>query len=102
MREEWKEIIEGVIAVHTGRCVPFLNKKGEIEEREMIDFYDAAGNRFYSNFESLKEAQEAIKRLANEGTIATIGPKAPWRQPSDGKLIHNGNEKAVGVYIVRG
>lgn len=46
--------------------------------QDYVDFnvYDKNGNRFYSNCESLKEAEKLVKELESEGKKAIIGPKA--------------------------
>lgn len=60
---------------------------------------DSNRNRFYSNFDSIEEANKAIASLAERGITAVIGPKAPWRG-NNGNMIPNRSENAVGVFVV--
>ena len=94
----YTEIIDGVIVCHTGE-INYLIRENEIEPIEKIEMYDLNGNRFYSNFASLEEANKAIEELAGNGQTAVIGPKAPWRGPN-GRTIPNVLKNDVGVYIV--
>lgn len=96
-KNEWIETIEGVTAVHTGSFREIFLDEGKIERVEKIRFYNSVGDEFYSNFNSAEEAEKAVERLKNKGTIAYIGPKAPWYSPSG--LIPNRSESSVGVYI---
>ena len=94
------EVIDGVTIVHSGmtQFTYGLNHERLPEELEM---YDANGNKFYSNFESIEEANQEIEKLAEEGITAVIGPKAPWRDYKTGNPIPNRSENAVGVFIVQ-
>ena len=38
---------------------------------------------------------------AEEGIEAVIGPKAPWINCVTGEPMHNKDDNAVGVYIVK-
>ncbi len=67
---------------------------------EDLEMYDSNGNRFYLNCSSLDEAEKMVEKLKAEGKDAVIGPKAPKRL-EDGTLIKNGDENAVGIYIVK-
>ena len=95
-----KEVIDGVTVVHTGFIQRVLSHESSGSElEEIVEMYDSNGNRFYSNFGSIEEANKAIVKLAEEGIAAVIGPKAPWRD-NDGKMIPNSSENEVGVFIV--
>lgn len=94
-----EEIIEGVRVVHTG-MKEYIYDNGKQLPREIIEMYDANGNRFYSNCPS-QEAEKLVEELKTKGKEAVIGPKAPARSYSDGKLIINPMEDLVGVYIVK-
>ena len=102
------EVIDDVIVVQGTREVPRrykTNSDGKIEcigwaEEKYLEMYDKNGNRFYENYSSVKEAEEAIEKLKAEGKEAVIGPKAPVKDDND-KLIPNTMEGAVGVYIVK-
>ena len=96
-----KEIIDGVTIIHTGWKMPVHDLNGQIFAHEIIKIYDADGNSFYSNFESIEEATIAIKRLAKEGITAVIGPKAPCINHITGEPISNQSINAVAVYIVK-
>ena len=61
--------------------------------------YDSNGNKFYSNFESIEEANKEIAELAERGITAVVGPKAPCRDKY-GNMVPNRSENAVGVFIV--
>jgi len=91
-----KEVIDGVTIVHSGE---FTYDEGL--PREVLEMYDANGNKFYSNFESIEEANQEIAKLAEEDITAVIGPKAPWRDYKTGNPIPNRSENAVGVFIVQ-
>lgn len=106
-----KEVIEGVTVVYTGNKSyvhqgyepKFSFEGGGYEDRgyklgEDIEMYDADGNRFYSNFDSIEKANKAIEKLAESGITAVIGPKAPWRV--NGKVMPNHSENDIGVFIV--
>ena len=98
-----EEVIDGVRVVHTGltECV-FKHdvNRHVVKQKEVLEMYDANGNRFYSNCSSLEEAQKLVERLKAEGKNAVIGPKAPWKS-NDGQPIKNQSENNVGVYIVK-
>ena len=96
-----KEVIDGVTIVHSGMTQYIFGPNHEKLPREMLEMYDANGNRFYSNFESLEEANQAIAKLAEEGVTAVIGPKAPWIDHKTGNPIPNRSENAVGVFVVQ-
>ena len=95
-----KEKIGGVTVVHTGITQYIYGPKKEILPQEVLEMYDANGNQFYSNFESIEEANKEITELAEKGITAVIGPKAPYRDYQTGKLIPNSSENAVGVFVV--
>ena len=99
-----EEVIDGVRVVHTGLIEDVyeydVNGHAEAKLEEVLEMYDANGNRFYSNCSSLEEAQKLVERLKAEGKNAVIGPKAPWKG-KDGQPIKNQSENAVGVYIVK-
>lgn len=105
-----EEEIDGVRVVHTGMTASvhkgyrskFSGRHEDLgyEEEEILEMYDANGNRFYSNCSSLEEAEKLVAKLKEEGKDAVIGPKAPWRGQG-GKIIRNGSKDAVGVYIVK-
>ena len=106
------EIIDGVTVVHTGKTQfvhqgyrsKFSWEGGVVDEdlgyreEEVLEMYDKDGNRFYSNYDTLEEAQQDVAKLAAEGINAVIGPKAPWRK--NGKLTPSEFETQVGIYIV--
>ena len=105
-----KEVIDGVTVVYSGDNVhqkhrPKLSwevggyKDLGYEREEFVEMYDSNGNRFYSNYESIEEANKAIAKLAERGITAIVGPKAPWRG-KDGKMIPNRYENEVGVFVV--
>lgn len=93
-----KEVIDGVTVVHTG-MTNSVSVNGHIKSEEIVEMYDSNGNRFYSNFGSIEEANKAIVTLAEEGITAVIGPKAPCTG-YNGQQIPNKSENAVGVFIV--
>ena len=62
--------------------------------------YDSKGNKFYSHYNSIEEAEKAIKELKAKGITAIIGPKAPVRDYKTGEPIKNKNENHIGIYIV--
>ena len=107
-----EEEIDGVRVVHTGKKQLVRKLKPRFswdgggyedlgyEEREVLEMYDANGNKFYSNCSSLEEAEKLVAKLKEEGIEAVIGPKAPWRGQG-GKPIKNGDKDQVGVYIVK-
>ena len=105
-----EEEIDGGRVVHTRRKRPvhkgyIVNKGGGhedlgYEQQEVLEMYDANGNRFYSNYSSLEEAEKFVAKLKEEGKDAVIGPKAPWISEG-GKPIRNRSKDAVGVYIVK-
>lgn len=72
------EVVDGVTIVHTNEYQSVNCFDGKIREIEVLEIYDNNGNRFYSNFDSVEKANEAIERLAKEGITAVIGPKGPW------------------------
>ncbi len=96
-----KEVIDGVTVVHSGVTQYIFGPNHKTLPRKMLEMYDANGNRFYSNFESLEEANKAISKLAEEGVTAVIGPKAPWIDHKTGNPIPNRSENAVGVFVVQ-
>mgnify|MGYP005980171603 FL=1 len=96
-----KEVIDGVTIVHSGMTQFTYELNHERLPREKLEMYDANGNKFYSNFESIEEANQEIAKLAEEGITAVIGPKAPWRDYKTGNPIPNRSENAVGVFIVQ-
>ena len=96
-----KEIIDGVTIIHTGWKMPSYGFNGEIVSKEILEMYDAEGNRFYSNYDSIEEATIAVERLAKEGITAVIGPKAPCINYITGEPIPNQSINAVAVYIVK-
>lgn len=96
-----REVIDGVTIVHSGMTQFIYGPNHEILPREMLKMYDANGNKFYSNFKSIEEANQAIAKLAEEGITAVIGPKAPCRDYKTGNPIPNRSENAVGVFIVQ-
>ena len=79
------EIIDGVIAVHTGR-------------QEDVYIFDENGNEFLSNYATRGRAEIAVAFYQRHGIETVIGQKAPYQSGS--KLISNTEENAVGVYIV--
>lgn len=91
-----KEVIDNVVCVHTGS---FYYRNSEY--KELIDFYDKDGNRFYTNTDGIENAERIIAKLRNEGKRAIIGPKAPWRDNTPSGLIPNKSNTAVGIYIIR-
>lgn len=95
-----KEIIDGVTVVHSGFTYYIHGPQRKRLPREKLEMYDANGNKFYSNFESIEEASQTIVKLAEEGITAVIGPKAPWLDYKTGNPIPNCSETAVGVFIV--
>ena len=99
-----EEVIDDVTVVYTGKSQNVPWEGGSHEDlghksEEIVEMYDSNGNRFYSNFESIEEANKAIAELAERGITAVVGPKAPWRGP-DGNMIPNRFENAVGVFVV--
>ena len=94
-----KEVIDGVTVVYSRDRQYVGNKDLGCEREEFVDMYDSNGNRFYSNYESIEEANKAIAKLAERGITAIVGPKAPWRG-KDGKMIPNRYENEVGVFVV--
>ena len=107
-----KEVIDGVTVVYTGNSrdvhqghrSKFSWEGGGHEDlgykpEEIVEMYDSNGNRFYSNFKSIEEANKAIAELAERGITAIVGPKAPWRG-NDGNMIPNRSENEVGVFVV--
>ena len=66
---------------------------------EIVEMYDANGNKFYSNYESIEEAEKAVLEFAQRGIATVIGPKAPWCG-CDGKIFPNPSKTAVGVYFI--
>ena len=92
---KYKEIIDGVTVVHNGKLVSSKSMQ------EGLDIYDENGNKFYSNFNSKEDAALIILKLAEEGIEAVIGPKAPWINCVTGEPMHNKDNNAVGVYIVK-
>ena len=108
-----EEEIDGVRVVHTGKTVPvhkgYIEKDSSegggyedlgYEQQEVLEMYDANGNRFHSNCSSLEEAEKLVAKLKEEGKDAVIGPKTPWRGEG-GKPIRNRSKDDVGVYIVK-
>lgn len=93
-----KEIFDDVVVVHTGLTMYRFNSRGESIPREVIEMYDLEGNRFYTNCESMEEANKLVEELAKENVEAIIGIRAPWTSPS-GELVSNQETDAVGVYI---
>lgn len=87
-----EEEFDGVRVVHTG-----LNDEMNME---ILEIYDANGNRWYTNIPSIKGAEMLIEKLKAQGKEAVIGPKAPGRK-ADGTLVRNPREDVVGVYIVK-
>ena len=87
-----EEEFDGVTVVHTGRL--------DDENQEVLEMYDANGNRFNSNCSSLKKAEKLVAKLKEEGKDAVIGPEAPWRGEG-GKLTRSRSKDVVGVYIVK-
>lgn len=94
------EVIDGITIVHSGMTAFVHGQNGKLLPREGLEMYDANGNRFYSNFESIEKANQAVVKLAEEGITAIIGPKAPCRDHITGNPIPNKSETAVGVFIV--
>ena len=83
-----------------------LRKKKEIDgvtiygdEDDNYAFYDADGNRFYSNYVSLEKAEETVNKMAEFGITAVTGPGRPLLV--SGKFVKN-KYNYVGVYIVNG
>lgn len=97
--EEYSEEIDGVTVVHRGFTYNYVIP-GESRPIESVDFYDANGNKFYSNFPEREEAEYEIEQLNKLGYSAVIGPKAPYRDIL-GRVVPNTMENAVGVYIVK-
>lgn len=95
-----KEVIDGVIVVHTGKILNDSSIDGKILQHEILEMYDANGNRFYSNC-SPKEAEQLVAKLKSQGKEAVIGPVAPALDSKTGKPIKNTTENLVGVYIVK-
>lgn len=98
-----KEIFEGITIIHTGmkENINATNIHGDdMGGREILEMYDADGNKFYANCSTKKEAKELIKKLEETGVQAIIGPKAPWRG-DNGELISNKSKKQMGIYIVK-
>ena len=114
----WEEVIDGVTVVHSGdnryghqgnrpkfswKVGGYKDLDDELKDlddelKESVIMYDSNGNRFYSNYESIEEANKAIAELAERGITAIVGPKAPWRG-KDGNMVPN-RENAVGVFVV--
>ena len=104
-------IIDDVTIVYTGRKdISSINYRPSDswdigymdlydDSEEIIEMYDAKGNKFAGNCESLEKAYELIEDLAKKGITAVIGPKAPIRGLG-GKIFPNPEENAVGVYVV--
>ncbi len=101
--ERRTEVIDGVTIVHTGMYserLPMNPNFPSYETEEIVEMYDADGNRFYSNYGAVESAQEAIERLAEEGVTAVIGPKSPLGG-TNGKFYSNPNPNVVALYIVQ-
>ena len=94
------EYVDNVKVIHTGEFLQSKCFDGSIKIEEILDMYDLNGNKFYSNYSSVEEAEVAIKELAKEGITAIIGPRAPWRHSKTGLPMKNLNENNVGLYIV--
>ena len=117
--QTWKEVIDGVTVVHSGdnryghqgnrpkfswEVGGYKDLDDELRDlddelKESVKMYDSNGNRFYSNYESIEEANKAIAKLAERGITAIVGPKAPWRD-KDGNMVPNRYENEVGVFVV--
>lgn len=95
-----KEVIDGVTVIHTGMTLHYSGFNYEPATEEYVEMYDSNGNRFYSNFESMEEANEKINELAKEGITAVIGPKAPWKNYITGLPVPNRSKTQIGLYIV--
>ena len=108
----WEEVIDGVTVVYTGNIQSVHQGYREIlswdgggykdlgcKPEEIVKMYDSYGNKFYSNFDSIEEANKEIAELAERGITAVVGPKAPCRGKY-GNMIPNRSENAVGVFIV--
>lgn len=95
-----KEVIDGVTVVYIGGTLLNSGPGNELVPIKGVEMYDAAGNRFYSNFDSIEKANQVITKLAEEGITAVIGPKAPLRDNKTGNFIPNRSENTVGVFIV--
>ena len=107
-----KEVIDGVTVVYSGD-IQYVHqgnrpksswkvggyKDLDYKLKESVEMYDSNGNRFYSNYESIEEANKAIAKLAERGITAIVGPKAPWRG-KDGNMVPNRYENEVGVFVV--
>jgi hypothetical protein len=66
-----------------------------------IKIYDSFGNELYGNYSDINEAYERLFYLIDRGVDAVIGPKAPVKDYSSGRLIPNYNQDSVGLYIVK-
>lgn len=101
------EIVDGVTVVHTGRrhyihkgiFMGINGKKKSLgyELVEILEKYDANGNRLYSNCSSQEEAEKLVEELEKEGKKAIIGPVAPDYK---GRSLKYRCPEWVGVYIV--
>lgn len=101
MKKVTYEVIDGVTIVYSSGTLFSFGPNHEILPRKVFEMYDANGNKFYSNFGSIDEANQEIAKLAEEGITAVIGPKAPWIDSITGNPIPNQTENAVGVFIVQ-
>lgn len=90
-----KEVIDGVLVVHTG--IYIQNQEDGIDF-ELIKMYDENGNVFYSNHDSLEQALLEVAFFENHGINAVVGPKAPWHY--DDVVMQNPHDEVVGVYLV--
>lgn len=93
------EIIDGVTIVHSGTYRFVTGVGGMIVPFEEVKMYDNDGNIFYSNFQSIEEAEQAILKFADEGINAVIGPKGP-KTDGKGNFVKNNSNNEVGVYII--
>ena len=100
-QHQHEEEIDGVRVVHTGITQYIYDSDGKPLPREILEMYDANGNRFYSNCSSREESEELVAQLKKEGKDAVIGPVAPARDHRTGSPIKNQMKDWVGVYIVK-
>ena len=98
-RPQNREVIDGVIVVHTGKYVR-TRRNGRFDPPvEVLEIYDENGNIFIGNHDDMEHAEFEVAFYQKHGIDAVIGHRAPCN--SHNGVFPNPYEYMVGVYLVK-
>ena len=97
-RPKNREVIDGVIVVHTGKYNR-TRRNGRFDPPvEVLEIYDENGNIFLNNHDDIEHAELEVAFYQKHGIDAVIGHRAPCN--SHNGVFPNPYEYMVGVYLV--